>query len=131
MIYLDCNVNDWLINIRDFRDHRIAPEFLQIIKFPYVREKYMDESVSVVNDNPLGVLIAVVIIRFDAGLFLQCLPDAVSYGIYLHRRGTLTDYELVGGGTVNAFKVDYRYFFTLPILNPFYYEIGNISCSVH
>ena len=73
-----------LIEIGYFGNRGVAPKLLKIVAATGFRHKDMHERIAVVNNNPLGRAVPVVVIRFYAGIFKEVFADAVGDGPDLH-----------------------------------------------
>ena len=120
-----------LINIGNLGYRRIAPKFFKVIELASFGKKYMDKRVAIIYHNPLGILIAVIIVGLNIGFFLQRLANAIGDRTHLHSRLPLTDYEAICCRPFYFFKIYYCNFFTLAILYSLDNEFSNIFCFVH
>lgn len=73
------------VKIRDFRYFCIAPEVFEIVSLSDIRKKHMDKSVTIIDDDPLGIAVTVIVVGLDVSIFKKILSDAVGYCADLHR----------------------------------------------
>ena len=91
-----------LIQIRNRVDASIGPELLQIVALTETGHKDVYKDISVINDDPLGVLIAVVIERALPGVFLHILSHAIGDSSHLHGSCSRSDNETLGSSGLDT-----------------------------
>lgn len=87
----------------------------------------MYKSVAIVNDNPLRIAVAVIVIRFDAGIFQEIFADAVGNGRHLHGTRPLAYYEVGCRSRFYFGKVDNSYATPFTFLDSFNYKLCDVS----
>lgn len=85
-----------LIKVRDIRYGSITPQALKIIQTAHLRHKNMNKSVIIINHNPLGIAIAVIIIRLDMRLVKDIFTYTVGNRCYVLGGRTLTYHKTRG-----------------------------------
>jgi len=96
-----------LVQIGDVLDDSIVPEVFQVVIRPYVGQEDMNQRVAIVHRYPLGLFHT-----YDMrGLLLEIdtahVTHALGYCLDLCGRVSLTDYEMLADGSVDAREVGY------------------------
>ena len=68
-LFLKSNKAIGSVQVRDFGYFAVAPELLEVVALALLGDEDMDQGRAIVEDNPSGGFVAIIVIRLNATIF--------------------------------------------------------------
>ena len=95
----------------------IAPQLIETVEGTFVFLEYMHYHVEIVHQYPLGVLVALYLVRIETGSFLDSLEDGITQRTDMRRHIARGDNEEFGRCAMNLPQVEYAHVVALLLID--------------
>ena len=119
------------IQVRNGIDACVGPQLFQVVALTELGHEDVDEGVAVVDDDPLGVLVTVVVERTLPSIFLDILAHTVGNSGHLHGRIARCDDKTLSCGSFNTRQVHMDNVVSFLFLNCFDDRFDQFFVFVH